>query len=211
MELGHVTSDAIILDFEKDLGGSIANAKILGNLLNKPDKEQQSYTTNDVKNSLYEFMAEKEERGVDPKPTEEEYNWFISMFPDVSRRSLSQYVSHTSAGGRHTATKSYSKSQLQNIKTTYENMEEWDGYAIAGPYDVGHAQDSAITLALKKMIEENTRKVVILLYCENKAQQNMWVDKHDNPTRKRSNILNTYADLSKFCDVEIVCKMIKYK
>ena len=63
MELGHVTSDAIILDFEKDLGGSIANAKILGNLLNKPDKEQQSYTTNDVKNSFMSLW-QKRKKGV---------------------------------------------------------------------------------------------------------------------------------------------------
>jgi hypothetical protein len=211
MELGHVASDAIILDFEKDLGGSMAYLKILGNLLNKPSKEQQPYTNDDVKNCLYEFMAEKEQNGLDPKPTDEEINWFVSMFPDVSRKSLGQYISNTSAGGRHQANKTYSSQQLKNIAKAYTDMEEFTGYTIAGPYDLSHAQDSVLGLALRKMIDEKTRKVVILLYCKNMAQQNMWVDKNGNATTRRSNILNTYNNISKYFDIQIVWKMVKYK
>jgi hypothetical protein len=211
IDLGHTASDAIILDFEKDLGGSMAYLKILGNLLNKPVKEQQPYTNDDVKNCLYEFMAEKEQKGLDPKPTDEELNWFVSMFPDVSRKSLGQYISNTSAGGRHQANKTYSSQQLKNIAKAYADMEEFTGYTIAGPYDVSHAQDSALGLALRKMIDEKTSKVVILLYCKNMAQQNMWVDKNGNATTRRSNILNTYNNISKYFDIQIVWKMIKYK
>lgn len=211
IELGHTTSDAIILDFEKDLGGSISHAKMLGNLLNKPAKEKQAYTINDVKNSLYEFMAEKEQKGLDPKPTVEELNWFVSMFPDVSRKSLGQYISNTSAGGRHQANKTYSSQQLKNIAKAYENMERFDGYSIIGPINLGHAQNVALSSAMLKMAEKNTKKVVILLYCKNMAQQNMWVDKDGNPTTKRTNLLKKYNSISNRFNVEIVTDMIKYK
>ena len=199
------------LDFEKDLGGSIAYLKILGNLLNKPDKEQQPYTNDDVKNCLYEFMAEKEQKGLDPKPTDEELNWFVSMFPDVSRKSLGQYISNTSAGGRHQANKTYSSQQLKNIAKAYENMERFDGYSIVGPINLGHAQNVALSSAMLKMAEKNTKKVVILLYCKNMAQQNMWVDKDGNPTTKRTNLLQKYNSISNRFNVEIVTDMIKYK
>lgn len=211
IELGHTTSDAIILDFEKDLGGSISHAKMLGNLLNKPAKEKQAYTINDVKNSLYEFMAEKEEKGEDPKPTIEEYNWFVSLFPDVSRAQLAQFVSYTSAGGRQKPAKSYSKEQLKNIAKTYEIMERFDGYSIVGPYNLGHAQNVALSAAMLKMAEKNTKKVVILLYCKSKSQVRAWADKDDNPTKKRTNLLQKYNSISNRFNVEIVTDMIKYK
>ena len=211
IELGHVASDAIILDFEKDLGGSISYAKMLGNLLNKPDKEKQAYTINDVKNSLYEFMAEKEENGEDPKPTEEEYNWFVSLFPDVSRAQLGQFVSYTPAGGRQKPAKSYSKEQLKNIAKTYESMERFDGYSIVGPYNLGHAQNVALSKAVLELTEKNTNKVVILLYCKSNSQVKAWVDKDGNPTKKRTNLLQKFNNVSNRFNIEIVVEMLKYK
>ena len=189
----------------------MAHAKMLGNLLNKPDKEKQAYTINDVKNSLYEFMAEKEENGEDPTPTEEEYNWFVSMFPDVSRAQLGQFVSYSSAGGRQKPAKSYSKEQLKNIAKTYESMERFDGYSIVGPYNLGHAQNVAFSKAIFELVEKNTKKVVILLYCKSKSHVKAWVDKDGNPTKKRTNLLQKFNNVSNRFHVEIVVEMLKYK
>ena len=75
------------------MGGKRSNAIRLGNLLNKTDVEKTAVKSNDVRKELYELMAEREQEGLDPKPTDDILDEFAETYPHVSRQSLGQWIS----------------------------------------------------------------------------------------------------------------------
>ena len=209
LKLGHTCCDAHIVSFEKDLGGSLANAHLLGNVLNLPNKEKQVATTEDIRNAVYQVMAEKHEQGLDTQLTDEEYNYLITLFPGYNRRNFAQWASHSPHGSRQKPPRLWTPNQLKNIKQTYEYEDEYDGFVIMNPMEVGHARSSILSSAMVKMAEQNKKKCLIILYCNSKAQVDDWVDKDGNPTQTQKNILETYRKVSQHFNCTIEYKMLK--
>lgn len=210
MRLGHTCCDAHIISYEKDLGGSLANAHLLGNALNVPNKEKQIATDNDIRNAVHQVIAEKHEKGLDTRLTDEDYNFLTALFPGYSTRTLAQWASHSPHGSRQNPPRLWQPEELKDIKRAYESDSEYDGFVIMNPMEVGHATSSILGSAVVKMAKENKNKCLIIFYCLSKAQVEQWVDKDGNPTQTQKNILETYRMISEHNGWIIKHKMLKW-
>lgn len=210
MRLGHTCCDAHIVSYEKDLGGSLANAHLLGNVLNVPNKEKQIATDKDIRNAVYQFVAEKYEKGLDTRLTDEDYNLLTTLFPGYSRKTLAQWASYSPHGSRQNPPRLWDPDDRKNIKLGYESDSEYDGFVIMNPMEVGHATTSILGSAIVRMARENKDKCLIILYCMSKAQVSQWVDKDGNPTENQKKILETYRKVSQNFNCTIKLKMLKW-
>jgi len=103
----------LLFDFEKDLKGKESLLRRLGNLLNKEEVERNSTSRDDVKAELYDIMDERIAEGKDAKPSDDEIDELISLYPFVDRRSIGQWISYHQTGGTRRPLKTYSPQQVE--------------------------------------------------------------------------------------------------
>ena len=209
INIGYTEVDAYVVDWEKDLGGKLSNAKQLGNLLNLQDVEKVDVHDHDVRNELYQLMDERKEEGLPITPTEEELAAFVERYPGVTRKTLGQWMSnHSEVGGRRKARITYTAAELHSAMESYRMSQKYVDYAVCSPIQVNHALDTGIQKAFDRMLIEKTRKVIVLFYCDNAAQVELWKDeKHqlENRIKKR------FKEHSIYWECTIEYDMIRYE
>ena len=155
-------SNACIVNFDTQLGGKRSNAIRLGNLLNKTDVEKTAVKSNDVRKELYELMAEREQEGLDPKPTDDILDEFAETYPHVSRQSLGQWISHTSSGGRAKPMRTYTAGELANQRINFENLEDYQDYVILDPRTLNSWNQTAISMIFNDCMEYDKRNALVI-------------------------------------------------
>lgn len=177
MELGLRTAPRVLVDFEKDLGGKMSNVIRLGNLLNKEEFERTSTQHNDVKNELYAIMDERIAEGKEAKPSEEQIDELITLYPFVNRRTIGQWICRNPKGGsRRAPVKSYLAQELKEQKEFYSKQRKYRDYVILEPRTLEAWESTGVAQAFIQAKKENKDKVLIIFYCSSVAQ----VDKLDN-------------------------------
>ena len=209
INIGYTEVDAYVVDWEKDLGGKLSNAKQLGNLLNLQDVEKVDVHDHDVRNELYQLMDEKKEEGLPITPTEEELAAFVERYPGVTRKTLGQWMSnHSEVGGRRKARITYTAAELHSAMEAYKMSQKYVDYAICSPIQVNHALDTGLAKAFDGMLHEKKRKVIVLFYCGNAAQVELWKDEsHQFENR----IKKVFKEHSVYWDCTIEYDMIRYE
>ena len=189
-----------VVDFVKDLGGKLSNALALGNELNKIEVEKVDVHDNDIKKHLYQLMDEQE----DYKLSEDQIKVFMRQYPQVSKRTIGQWVSnHNEVGGRREPLISYTLGELQTIQSTFEKMQKYRDYVVLEPRNLRGALETGIAQAFRQMKTKNKTKCLVILFCESVAQADKW----DNVEEK---IKLEYEELSRYYEVTIEYEMLCY-
>ena len=199
-------SNACIVNFDTQLGGKRSNAIRLGNLLNKTDVEKTAVKSNDVRKELYELMAEREQEGLDPKPTDDILDEFAETYPHVSRQSLGQWISHTSSGGRAKPMRTYTAGELANQRINFENLEDYQDYVILDPRTLNSWNQTAISMIFNDCMEYDKRNALVIFYCSTVEQVRQLKE-----TDIRDRIKSHYAKLGEYFDLTIKTVFLRYE
>ena len=171
LQLGIHKAEAVTIDFEKDLGGKMSSVRRLGNLLNREEVERNSTSADDVKKELYEIIDERIAEGKDPKPTEDEKNELIELYPFISRYTLGQWIcNHQEAGSKRAPLKTYSKQELKEQKEFYKKQRKYKDYVILEPRGLDRWDNTGVAQAFIQCKNENKTKVLIPFYCKSVGQ-----------------------------------------
>ena len=199
-------SNACIVNFDTQLGGKSSNAIRLGNLLNKTDVEKTAVKSNDVRKELYELMAEREQEGLDPKPTDDILDEFAETYPHVSRQSLGQWISHTSSGGRAKPMRTYTAGELANQRINFENLEDYQDYVILDPRTLNSWNQTAISMIFNDCMEYDKRNALVIFYCSTVEQVRQLKE-----TDIRDRIKSHYAKLGEYFGLTIKTVFLRYE
>ena len=199
-------SNACIVNFDTELGGKRSNAIRLGNLLNKTDVEKTAVKSNDVRKELYELMAEREQEGLDPKPTDDILDEFAETYPHVSRQSLGQWISHTSSGGRAKPMRTYTAGELANQRINFENLEDYQDYVILDPRTLNSWNQTAISMIFNDCMEYDKRNALVIFYCSTVEQVRQLKE-----TDIRDRIKSHYAKLGEYFGLTIKTVFLRYE
>ena len=199
-------SNACIVNFDTQLGGKRSNAIRLGNLLNKTDVEKTAVKSNDVRKELYELMAEREQEGLDPKPTDDILDEFAETYPHVSRQSLGLWSSHTSSGGRAKPMRTYTAGELANQRINFENLEDYQDYVILDPRTLNSWNQTAISMIFNDCMEYDKRNALVIFYCSTVEQVRQLKE-----TDIRDRIKSHYAKLGEYFGLTIKTVFLRYE
>ena len=199
-------SNACIVNFDTQLGGKMSNAIRLGNLLNKQDVEKVAVKNNDVKKELLQVMKEREQDGLDPKPTDEILDEFAETYPLVSRQTLGQWVSHTSVGGRAKPMRTYTPGELANQRINWENVEDYKDYVVLEPRTLNSWNQTSVAMIFNECEQQNKRNALVIFYCSTVEQVRQLEE-----TDIKKKIKNRYAKLSEYYDLTIKTVFLRYE
>jgi hypothetical protein len=200
LKLGIHDAPAVTIDFEKDLGGKKSLLRRLGNLLNKEEVERNSTSCEDVKGELYELMDERISEGKCARPSDDEIEELISLYPFVDRRSIGQWISYHQTGGTRRPMKSYSDQQLKEIRELYKNQRKYSDYVILEPRTLGAWVHTGIAESFRQCMKENKKKVLIPFYCSSVAEYNQLENGLDLKIIKHYQELGEYWGLTMEAD-----------
>ena len=206
IKIGKTEADAHIIDWVKDLGGRMSIAQRMGNLLNFQNVEKVSTHDEDVKNELYQFMAEKREAGLDPKPTEDEIQEFLDIYPSVNRRTIGQWISNTDVGGRRKPLIEYTDSELASAAKHYTSSQKYVDYVICNPQTVAHWNDTGTATPMSLMATEGKTKALVVFYCSTIEQVESW-----KSGKLEKKIKAHYTKLNNYYEVTIEYDMLRYE
>ena len=210
---GIFEADAHIVNFDEQLGGSMAKVKRLGNLLNLDDVETVSTGDNDIRGELYELMNENYASGLDAKPTEEQILDFIDTYPQITRGTIGQWISnHDEVGSRNKPKKSYSKAELQVQRESFKNNIDYKDYAVLEPRTLAQWRDTGISSIFNDCMEEGKKKALSIFYCSTleQVEQLKRYGKGDS-SDVRNTIEQKYARLGEYWGVEIKTIFLRYE
>jgi len=199
--------DVYRVNFETQLESKETNIYRLGNLLNVQEVEKVPCSQDDVRNELMKLMDEREENGLDPRPTEEEREGFLKAYSHVTRATLGQWISyHKDYGGRKAPMKSYTDVELANQRQAFRDSLDYQEYAICEARTLKGWRDSGISSIFNNMMNENKRKALVIFYCKSVAQVDLLTN-----TNIRQRIEDRYKKLSNYYNVEIKCNFLRYE
>jgi len=159
------------INFDTELGGKMSMARRLGNLLNREEVERNSTSADDVKGELYEIMEERIADGKKAKPSEDEIQELLDLYPFVTRASLGQWISyHEQGGSRRAPLKSYSKEELKQQKEFYTKQRKYRDYVILEPRTIERFDNTGVSQSFIQCKNEEKTKVLIPFYCDSVAQ-----------------------------------------
>ena len=159
------------INFDTELGGKMSMARRLGNLLNREEVERNSTSADDVKGELYEIMDERIADGKDAKPSEDEIQELLDLYPFVTRASLGQWISyHEQGGSRRAPLKSYSKEELKQQREFYTKQRKYRDYVILEPRTIERFENTGVSQSFIQCKNEEKTKVLIPFYCDSVAQ-----------------------------------------
>tara|TARA_B100001094_G_scaffold96593_1_gene92582 strand:- start:277 stop:1188 length:912 start_codon:yes stop_codon:yes gene_type:complete len=169
--VGMIKAPANSINFDTELGGKMSLARRLGNLLNRQEVEKNSTSADDVKGELYEIMGERIAAGKDAKPSEDEIQELIDLYPFVSRPTIGQWISyHQQGGSRRAPLKSYSKEELKQQKVFYTKQRKYRDYIILEPRTLGAWESTGVAQSFIQCKNENKTKVLVPFYCASVAE-----------------------------------------
>ena len=172
--------------------GKKSNAIRLGNLLNKQDVEKTAVKSNDVRKELYELMEERQSDGLDPKPTDDILDEFVTTYPHISRKTIGQWISHHDiVGGRMKPMRTYTTGELANQRYQFGNLQDYKDHQITEPRTLDSWDRTAISSAFVECMENNKKKALIIFYCSTMSQ----VDKLINTDIKKPRLKSTMQNL----------------
>jgi hypothetical protein len=201
LKLGIHDAPAVTIDFEKDLGGKKSLLRRLGNLLNKEEVERNSTSCEDVKGELYELMDERISEGKCARPSDDEINDLISLYPFVSTRQIGQWISYHQTGGTRRPMKTYSNQELKEICKFYKKQLKYsEEYVVLEPRTLGAWSHTGIAEAFRQCMEEKKKKVLIPFYCGSVAEHNQLEDGKDKEIIKHYQELGEYWGLTMEAD-----------
>ncbi len=210
---GIFEADAHIVNFDEQLGGSMAKVKRLGNVLNLDDVETVSTGDNDIKNELYELMNENYISGIDAKPTEDQILDFLETYPQITRGTIGQWISnHDEVGSRNKPKKSYTKAELQLQRESFTNQLDYQDYAVLEPRTIAQWRDTGISTIFNDCMEEGRKKALAIFYCSTleQVEQLKRYGKGDS-SDIRNTIEQKYARLGEYWGVEIKTIFLRYE
>lgn len=200
MRLGIHDAPAVTIDFEKDLNGKESLLRRLGNLLNKEEVERNSTSRDDVKAELYDIMNERIAEGKDAKPSDDEIDELISLYPFVDRRSIGQWISYHQTGGTRRPMKSYSNQELKEQREFYKKQRKYSDYVILEPRTLGAWIHTGIAEAFRQCMKEQKKKVLVPFYCGSVAEYNQLENGKDEEIIKHYQELGEYWGLTMEAD-----------
>jgi len=206
-------ADAHIVNFETQLGNSMAEVFRLGNLLNLDEVETVSTGDNDIRNELYELMNENYVSKQNAKPTEDQIQDFLDTYPQVTRGTLGQWISnHDEVDSRNKPKKSYTKAELQIQRESFKNQLDYQDYTVLEPRTLVQWRDTGISSIFNDCMEEGTKKVLAIFYCSTLTQveQLKRYGKGDS-SDVRNTIEKKYAKLGKYWGVEVKTIFLRYE
>ena len=169
--LGMQKAPANTINFDTELGGKMSLARRLGNLLNREEVERNSTSADDVKAELYEIMDERIAAGKDAKPTDDEIEELIELYPIVNRKTIGQWISyHQHGGSRRAPLKSYSAEELKQQKEFYSKQRKYRDYVILPPRTIGAWESTGVAQSFIQSKNENKTKVLVPFYCASVAE-----------------------------------------
>ena len=210
---GIFEADAHIVNFDEQLGGSMAKVKRLGNLLNLDDVETVSTGDNDIREELYELMNERVASGLDAKPSEEDIEDFLETYPQITRGTIGQWISnHDEVGSRNKPKKSYTKAELQLQRESFKNQLDYQDYAVLEPRTLAQWRDTGISSIFNDCMEEGKKKALSIFYCSTleQVEQLKRYGKGDS-SDVRNTIEQKYARLGEYWGVEIKTIFLRYE
>ena len=194
--LGMQKAPANSINFDTELGGKMSLARRLGNLLNREEVERNSTSADDVKGELYEIMEERIAAGQDPKPSDNEIQELIDLYPFISRATIGQWISyHNQGGSRRAPLKSYSKQELKQQKVFYTRQRKYRDYVILEPRTVERWDNTGVSQSFIQCKNENKTKVLIPFYCDSIAQSEKLEKGEDEKIKKFYKELGEYYGL----------------
>lgn len=196
LRLGIHDAPAVTVDFEKDLNGKESLLRRLGNLLNKEEVERNSTSRDDVKAELYDIMNERIAEGKDAKPSDDEIDELIALYPFVDRRAIGQWISYHEVGGTRRPLKTYSKQELKEQREFYKRQRKYSkDYVVLEPRTT-ERRDLGVAQAFIQCKKENKTKVLIPFYCESFAQSERLENGEDVKIAKFYKELGEYYGLT---------------
>ena len=207
LRLGLETVKAVVIDFEKELGGKLSNVIRLGNLLNNEEYERNPISIEDVKGELYEIMDERLENGECATPTEEQITELLELYPFVNRRCIGQYISyHKNGGTRRAPLKSYTRQALKDQHQFYTRLARYQGWLVLEPRTIDSWSHTAISETFSKIMVEfkdktKDKNVLVPFYCKSIAQA-------ESLEKTKKKIENHYKELSEYWNINIECDFL---
>ena len=200
LKLGMHDAPAVTIDFEKDLKGKESLLRRLGNLLNKEEVERNSTSCDDVKAELYALMDERISEGKSARPSDNEIEELISLYPFVDRRSIGQWISYHQTGGTRRPMKSYSNQELKEQREFYKKQRKYSDYVILEPRTLGAWIHTGIAEAFRQCMKEQKKKVLVPFYCGSVAEYNQLENGKDEEIIKYYQELGEYWGLTMEAD-----------
>jgi uncharacterized protein with von Willebrand factor type A (vWA) domain len=194
--IGMTKASATTINFDTELGGKMSKVRRLGNLLNREEVERNSTSADDVKGELYEIMDERIADGKDAKPTEDEIEELIELYPFVSRKTIGQWISyHQQGGSRRAPLKSYSAEELKQQKVFYTKQRKYRDYVILPPRTLGAWESTGVAQSFIQCKNENKTKVLVPFYCSSVAESEKLEKGKDKEIEKFYKELGEYYGL----------------
>ena len=209
--VGLKKSRADVIDFQEDCGGKLEVLNRICNYLNKSDKERQGLSNDDIKREFYSLMSIREERGEDPKPTQEEIQEFLKEYPQITAKTIGQWKSnHPTIGGRKQPLVSYSAQQLKDLHNLFQNnMEKYKNYVVLAPRQINAYDVTGVAEMVKSLTKEENEgkdKVLMLLYCKTQTQADDW---QSGSTKKE--VQDYFSKVSQRFSVTLEFEMLAYE
>ena len=185
------------VNFDTELGGKMWRVRRLGNLLNREEVERNSTSADDVRGELYEIMEERIAAGKDAKPSEDEIQELIDLYPFITRATIGQWISyHQEGGSRRAPLKSYSKEELKQQRVFYTRQRKYRDYVILEPRTIERWDNTGVSQSFIQCKNENKTKVLIPFYCDSVAQSVKLEKGEDEKIKKFYKELGEYYELT---------------
>ena len=205
--LGMQKAPANSINFDTELGGKMSLARRLGNLLNREEVERNSTSADDVKGELYEIMEERIAAGQDPKPSDNEIQELIDLYPFIGRATIGQWISyHNQGGSRRAPLKSYTNQALKDQHHFYRNQRKYKDYVVLEPRSLSAWVHTGIAEAFRQCKIEKKKKVLIPFYCASVAEVNQLEEKNLDVKINRE-----YKELSDFWGITMEADYLSYE
>jgi hypothetical protein len=176
--LGMQKAPANSINFDTELDGKMSLARRLGNILNREEVERNSTSADDVKGELYAIMDERIAAGKDAKPSEDEIQELIDLYPFVSRPTIGQWISyHQQGGSRRAPLKSYTNQALKDQHHFYKNQRKYKDYVVLEPRSLSAWIHTGTAQCFIQCKNENKKKVLVPFYCSTIAEVNQLEEK----------------------------------
>lgn len=160
-----IESEFNVVDFKLDLNSDTNLIRTLGNLLNDTFFNEQGLTDDSIKLDIWERMDKRDDSGLDVKLPRKEQDELLSFYTQLTQGSLTNYMSWHKKGGRRKAFDEVLPIQLQNYWELMSSSEAYKNeYTIIQPHAASDYKNSALARVIIESMEQNKKKVLVLLY-----------------------------------------------
>jgi len=164
--------DAIVIDYYEDLGGEIENLARFANLMNNTKQQKQPLSVADIRAEVDLMLDGKLSRGEELSLTSEEWDDLRNTYPQVTKKTIIQWVAYHRGGGRQPAQRQYTTEQLNVFASFYESSPMFEDYCVLSPRTIPAWNGEALSAMFLECLKTGKNKALIPLYAQNLAQEN---------------------------------------